>query len=101
MIQYNVTVTIDATIEESWLKWMLEEHIPEVLRTGLFLENKVTRMLSPASEPGYANFSFQYICKDMDTLQIYLDQFAPALQESHATRYANRFAAFRSIMEVI
>ena len=101
MIQYNVTVTIDATIESNWLAWMMETHIPEVLETGLFLESKITKMINPVPEEGQAMYSFQYICKDMETLQRYLEEHAPTLQASHAERYQNRFAAFRSIMKVL
>jgi hypothetical protein len=33
MIVYNVTVNIDGAVEQEWLKWMKEVHIPEVLAT--------------------------------------------------------------------
>ena len=33
---YNVTVVVNPVVEERWLKWMREEHIPNVMETGLF-----------------------------------------------------------------
>ena len=45
MIIYNVTVSIDQSIHEDWLQWMKEIHIPEVMETGFFLENKVCRLM--------------------------------------------------------
>ena len=45
MILYNVTVKIDSEVHEEWLKWMLEVHIPEVMETGLFLDNRIAKVL--------------------------------------------------------
>ena len=36
MIIYNVTVTLNENIHSSWLEWLRQEHIPEVLSTRLF-----------------------------------------------------------------
>ena len=46
MILYNVTINIDATIQKEWLIWMKEIHIPKVMETGCFTENKVCRILA-------------------------------------------------------
>ena len=35
MIIYNVTVTLNENIHSSWLEWLRQEHIPEVLSTRL------------------------------------------------------------------
>ena len=46
MIIYNVTVSlVDQSIHQDWLKWMKEIHIPEVMDTGFFLDNKICRLL--------------------------------------------------------
>ena len=41
MILYNITVNIDHDIHQEWLVWMKDIHIPDVLSTGLFIENKI------------------------------------------------------------
>ena len=46
MIIYNVTVSIDASIHEDWLEWMKKVHIPEVMQTGYFLENKLCKLIA-------------------------------------------------------
>ncbi|MBT6516091.1 MAG: DUF4286 family protein, partial [Crocinitomicaceae bacterium] len=38
MIVYSVTVKVNQEIEENWLRWMKEVHIPDVMATGFFLE---------------------------------------------------------------
>ena len=46
MIIYNVTVNIDESIHEEWLLWMKNVHIPDVMETGHFLENKICKILA-------------------------------------------------------
>ena len=59
MIIYNVTVNIDYDVHDEWLHWMQTEHIPDVMRTGLFLEAKISRIL--AEEEGGKSYAIQYL----------------------------------------
>ena len=34
MIIYNVTVKIEAEAADEWVKWMKEEHMPELMKTA-------------------------------------------------------------------
>ena len=99
MIIYSVTVVIEAPIEKDWLKWMREVHIPDVMKTGFFLESHIQRLLDPASQPGHKTYNIQYGCASMAQLEEYQMTAAPALQKDHTERYRDRFAAFRTILE--
>lgn len=99
MILYNVTVNIDQTVEQEWLQWMKEVHIPEVMATGMFLENKIFKLL--VEEEQGTTYSFQYFAKSIKELNQYLQKFAPALQQDHAVKYNNKFVAFRSMLELV
>lgn len=99
MIIYNVTVTIDNELHDEWVQWMKEVHIPDVMATGYFIDNKMCRVIdSKAEEPSYA---ISYMCRDMATLHKYQVQEAPRLQEEHTKRYEGKFAAFRTLLEVV
>ena len=99
MILYNVTINIDERSHADWLEWMKEVHIPDVMRTGLFLENKIC-LIHGESEGGIS-YSVQYILKTMEDYNRYQTEFAPALQNEHNLRYNGRFAAFRTILEIV
>jgi hypothetical protein len=102
MILYNVTVKIDNANHEDWIEWMQNTHIPEVMKTGCFLENRMSRMLIPADpENDGVTYSIQYLCASMAVLQQYQARFAPALQQDHTHRYEGKFVAFRTVMEVV
>jgi hypothetical protein len=99
MIVYNVTVNVDTDVHEEWVKYMREEHIPDVLKTGCFIEARFTRVV--VKEEQGVTYSVQYLCESEEILQQYADDFAPALQKDHKDRFEGRFAAFRTMLEVV
>ena len=99
MIIYNVTVNVDSDVHEEWVRYMREEHIPDVLKTGCFLEARFTRVM--VREEQGVTYSTQYLCESEEILQKYADDFAPALQKDHKDRFEGKFAAFRTMLEVV
>lgn len=100
MIIYNVTVNIDADVHDEWLQWMKEIHIPDVMGTGFFLDNKISKVLS-GEEEGGRTYSIMYTCESMETYERYQKEAAPSLQASHTKKYAGKFGAFRTLLEVV
>jgi len=100
MILYNVTVKINATLEQDWLQWMKDVHIPDVLDTGLFNDHKICKILFE-EEDGGVTYAIQYFCKDVVAFTKYQDEYAPALQKEHTERYKDQYVAFRTLMEII
>ena len=100
MLLYNVTVTIDLDIHEEWLSWMRETHIPDVMVTGMFISYRMSRLIGHEHTDSEI-YSIQYLVKDMAHLLRYQNEFAPALQLQHRERYDGKFAAFRTVMEVV
>jgi hypothetical protein len=99
MIIYNVTVSIDEAVHEDWLHWMRTTHIPDVMGTGLFLESRISKI--HAEEQGGKTYAIAYLADTMEQLEQYQREHAPRLQKEHSERYAGRFAAFRTFMEVV
>lgn len=99
MILYNVTVSLDAGIEQDWLSWMKETQIPDVMATGLFKETKMCRILS--GEEGEISYSIQYLCESEEKYDEYLSKHALRLQRDHQERYHGKFAAFRTLLKVV
>lgn len=99
-ILYNVTVKIDAGIHEEWLAWMKEIHIPDVMKTGCFLSYRITRIVEAPDEHG-VGYAIQYLADSLQSLDTYMNHHAKSLQQAHAERYQNRYAVFRTVLEVI
>ena len=100
MIIYNVTININHDVHDNWLKWMREEHIPQVLKTGLFLEGKMLRLLGDADSGG-TTYAVQYSCATMQDYERYRDEFAPALQQETQKLFKDKFVAFRTLLETV
>lgn len=99
MIIYNVTVNIENDVHDEWLNWMKTKHIPDVMKTNCFIENKLCKVLV-AEEQG-TTYSIQYTAPDMQTLEKYQREYAPGLQKEHSDRFANKFVAFRTLLQVV
>jgi len=100
MIIYNVTVNIEESVEQEWLQWMKDTHIPDVMKTGMFLSSKMTHVLVE-DQMGGKTYSIQYTCENKETLDEYEQKYAPALQKDHNDKYQGKFVAFRTLLEVI
>ena len=101
MIIYNVTVNIEDDVHADWITWMKETHIPDVMKTGYFLKNKIAKVLTTQEGETGHTYAIQYTCNSMNDLDEYQEKCAPKLQEGHTKRYAGKFVAFRTLLEVI
>lgn len=98
MFLYNVTVGIDKDVEQEWLQWIKSEHIPKVMSTGLFIENKIYKVLHDQGE-GTVSYSIQYFAKTIDHVTLYFDKYAPALLNEQRTRFRDKHVAFMTLLE--
>lgn len=99
-ILYNVTVKIDEAAHPEWLAWMKAHHIPDVMKTGCFESYRITRILGDDDEYGLT-YAIQYVAENMAALENYQQMYAKALQQDHAERFANKYAAFRTVMQIL
>ena len=101
MILYNVTINIEEEIEEEWLLWMKDKHIPDVMATGFFTESKLYKLLSEVPESTSITYSIQYYAPSIKQVNDYLKKSAPDLIAEHQNKYRNKFVAFRTVLESV
>lgn len=100
MFIYNVTTQMPGNMQDEWLRWMREEHIPELLSTGHFTHHRLVRLLEP-NEPGMATFAVQYFCNSLVQYEYYIQSAAPALRQKALEKWGDSILSFRTLMEVI
>jgi len=100
MICYNITIKIDPQIEEEWIKWQKEEHIPEIMSTDLFNDHKFFKLLDQDEREGLT-YVVQYFSSSIEQYMEYIRQFAPLLREKALAKWGDRFVAFRTVMEAV
>ena len=95
MYIYNVTINIEESIHDTWLKWMQEKHIPEMLDLGKFSKALMSRVMIE-EEMGGITYSVQYTTDSKTTLEKYYKEDAPKLRQEGAKLFAGKFVAFRT-----
>ena len=98
MIVYNITCKVRWEIMEGWLTWQVEEQIPATLKTGLFDNYQLYRLLEQDEDEG-PTFVIQFLTSDIDRYQQFVVEFAPELQKAGWEKWGNGFIAFRTLME--
>jgi hypothetical protein len=99
MFIYNVTVNIADEAHTHWLKWMKETHISDVMKTGCFIDSQILKVLYVDDE-GHT-YSVQYKFLEMADIERYQKDFAPKLQAEHKAMFADKYTAFRTILQLV
>jgi len=99
MVVYNVTISVDLSVEKDWVTWMKEQHIKDVLKTGCFTEARFCRIIG--EEEGGATYAVMYLSNTQADLERYQTSFAPKLKQDTQNKFGNKFAAFRTQLSVL
>ena len=100
MYIYNVTVKVETAYTEEWIKWMHDEHIPEVMQTGYFNDYRVCHIQDNNDLEG-ETFAVQYTFMTMEDYAQYQANHASTLQKAAADKFGDHFVAFRTVMKVL
>ena len=101
MVLYNVTVNVEQAIEREWLDWMQNEHILDMINTGLFQTARIFRLLNIEQSEGTNTYAVQYFAKNKEDYEVYEREFADALRQEHLEKFGTRTVAFRTLMEEV
>ncbi len=99
MFIYNVTVNISDDIQNEWVSWMKATHIPDVMKTGCFVDSQMVKVLY-VNDEGHT-YSIQYKFLEMADIERYQKEFAPKLQAEHSEKFKDKYAAFRTILQIV
>ncbi|PCI33038.1 MAG: hypothetical protein COB60_08335 [Flavobacteriaceae bacterium] len=100
MYIYSVTVNIEKNVEKEWLDWMRNTHIPAVLNTKKFNKALMSQVMIE-EEMGGVTYSVQYTCNSKETLQAYHQENADALRQETERKFAGKYVAFRTELQII
>jgi hypothetical protein len=99
MFIYNVTLSVDKSAHDEWLKWMLEEHIPDVMKTKCFVDCRMLKVLNVEDEG--VTYSVQYTFLEMSDMEEYQAKHAARLQKEALDKFRDKFVAFRTLLEIV
>lgn len=100
MLIYNITTKITWAINEEWVRWMKEEHIPGIMDTGCFAEHKFVKLLETDEEEG-PTYATQFCANGREDYERYIEMHATNLRNSAAGKWGDQFISFRSLMQLV
>lgn len=100
MIIYNVTLHIEDSIHQQWLKW-IKKHIPQVLSTGKFTEARFTKVLVDDDDEKGTTYSIQYKAISRKHLDDYLNNHADPLKKEGIKKFGDKMLTFRTELEIM
>lgn len=100
MIIYNVTTKCERSIAEAWLKWLKEEHIPELVQTGCFTHAVILHLKEIDDEDG-PTYAVQYHAESKHMYDHYIKEHAGIMREKAISKWGNKIISFRTLMEVV
>jgi hypothetical protein len=99
MLIYNVTTIIEPDIQQDYLEYMKNEHMPEVMATAKFIDCSLFQLTEPVNEG--LTYCAQYVANSQVELDDYRQNHSPALQAKFQIKFPSKVVAFRSILEKI
>jgi hypothetical protein len=100
MIVYNITVKVNEEIAAEWIEWQKNEHIPEIMSTGLFDSYNLFRLLNQDDVEG-PTYVTQFFCSNIENYDSYILDHAHFLRKKSFAKLSNKFIAFRSLLETV
>lgn len=100
MIIYNITVKVEWSVAEDWVKWMRETHIPLVLDTRCFEKHQLVRLLQVDETEG-PTYAIQYYAATLSKYDHYLQHYAPFFREQAKDKWGEKYVDFRTLMQVV
>ena len=100
MFIYNVTVKVEWPVHESWVAWIQQEHMQEVVDTGCFYKSQLLRLLDQDDDEG-PTYSVQYFAESRSDYQRYIDDHATLMRQKVYDKWGDQVIAFRSLMQIV
>lgn len=100
MIIYNVTTKINWSIQEAWVKWMQEKHLPQIMDTGCFTKLQFVKLLDTDEDDG-PTYAAQFYANSIEQYNEYVEKYGPALRKDAKDTWGANLISFRSLMEVL
>jgi len=100
MFIYNVTVKIDWSVHDAWVKWMLNEHFTEMINTGCFTQSQLLRVLETDEAEG-PTYAAQYFAENKSDYNRYVSIYSEKIRKKYSEKWGDRFIAFRTLMQVV
>ncbi len=100
MMLYNETVGIDKDYELQMLAWLKNHYIPAVMKTGLFVDFKMYKVLTHDDENS-TSYSVQFFSNTIDEVLEFINIYSKPFVEEQQTKFKDKHITFRTLLEEV
>lgn len=100
MLIYNITYLVADRETETWLQWMKEKVIPEMLAADIFANPQIAKVLTNLDEGG-SSYSVQFHCDSAYELDKWQQTNVENLQEECSRMFGAEVLFFPTILKLI
>lgn len=100
MIIYNVTTQVDLVVADNWLKWMRDEHIPDVTGTGCFTHAVVLELIE-VDQSEALTYAVQYHAESKALYNRYIREFSELMRRKAIEKWGDKVISYRSVLQVV
>ena len=100
MLIFNTTYKVSAKVNDNWINWTKESHIPFMLDSGSFSKAQISKIVGSEDEEG-TSYSVQFHIDDMNSLMNWHKNNASAFQNSCSVAFGNEVSFFSTVLELI
>ncbi len=99
MIIYSITTAMEASIEEGWKTFMQETQIPLLMKTGLFVDYRLVRVIP--SQGVDLSYNLQLRCKSYSELNEFRSKNEPIMESLIQQKFEGKYATFQSVLDQV
>jgi hypothetical protein len=99
MILYNITIILDEEIHESWIKWLKNDYLKNMMIHDHFISQRVLKVLDSPNE-GHT-YCIQFVAESVEKYNSYKRLNTDQLQNYAPAEFLNKFVVFSTLMEFI
>ena len=100
MIIYNVTYSVANSIEEQWLNWMTEIHIPEILNTRSYIRYQLVKIID-IDEDGSATYAVQYYAQTKQNHVQFINLHDTSFKLKCSRQWGEEVLSFGTLMQIV
>lgn len=100
MLIFNTTYKVTTDFTEKWLNWIRNDHVPFMLKPGVFSNPQIAKVVGSEDEEG-VSYSVQFHIADMNTLIAWHNDYALIFQNSCAKEFGTSVNFFSTVLEVV
>lgn len=88
------------SVDEGWLQWQREDHLPAIMATGCFTSFQILHLLEHDDSEG-KTYAVQLTANTAEDCDFYSRTHAPSMRQQAIEKWGNKIISFHSLLQVI